>query len=196
MLVILALWRSSAMKRRDLLLLLASAAATRPLAAQTPPIAVPVVGFLSSASAEGFATLLPAFREGLKEAGYSEGENVAIEYAWAAGKYDQLPAMAAALVQKKVAAIVAAGGAVAALAAKAATATIPIVIAIGDDPIKFGLVASLGHPGGNITGVTLFMGELAPKRLELLAELAPAAALTISQSPQSECRGRSGREPG
>ena len=98
------------MKRRDLLLLLASAAATRPLAAQTPPIAVPVVGFLSSASAEGFATLLPAFREGLKEAGYSEGENVAIEYAWAAGKYDQLPAMAAALVQKKVAAIVAAGG--------------------------------------------------------------------------------------
>src|SRR5436190_21829748 len=184
------------MNRRYLLLLLATAAAARPLAAQTQPIAVPVVGFLSSGSAEGFATLTPPFLEGLKEAGYREGENVAIEYAWAAGKYDQLPSMAADLVQKKVSAIVATGGAVAASAAKAATSTIPIVIAIGDDPVKFGLVGSLGRPGGNITGVTLFMGELAPKRLELLAELAPAAALTISQSPQSECRGRSGREPG
>src|SRR5947209_929357 len=143
MLVILALWRSSPMKRRDLLLLLASAAAARPLAAQTPPTAVPVVGFLSSASAEGFATLLPPFRDGLKQAGYREGENLTIEYAWAAGKYDQLPDMAAELVQKKVAAIVAMGGAVAALAAKGATSVIPIVIAIGDDPVKFGIVTSL-----------------------------------------------------
>jgi putative ABC transport system substrate-binding protein len=146
---------------------------------------MPVVGFLSGASAEGFATLLPAFREGLKQAGYREGENVTIEYAWAAGKYDQLPGMAADMAQKKVTAIVAAGGAVAALAAKAATTTIPIVIAIGDDPVKFGLVGSLGHPGGNITGVTLFMGELAPKRLELLAELLPAAALTMLVNPHN-----------
>ena len=185
MLVVLALWRSSPMNRRDLLLLLASAAAARPLAAQTPPTAVPVIGFLSSGSAEGFATLTPPFLEGLKEAGYREGENVAIEYAWAAGKYDQLPSMAADLVQKKVSAIVATGGAVAASAAKAATSTIPIVIAIGDDPVKFGLVGSLGRPGGNITGVTLFMGELAPKRLELLAELAPAAALTMLVNPHN-----------
>jgi putative ABC transport system substrate-binding protein len=173
------------MRRRDLLVLLASATGARPLAAQTPRTAVPVVGFLSSASAEGFATLLPAFREGLKQAGYREGEDVTIEYAWAAGKYDQLPGMAADLVQKKVMAIVAAGGAVAALAAKGATSTIPIVIAIGDDPVKFGLVGSLGHPGGNITGVTLFMGELAPKRLELLAELLPAAALTMLVNPHN-----------
>jgi putative ABC transport system substrate-binding protein len=173
------------MRRRDLLVLLASAAGACPLAAQTPRPAMPVVGFLSGASAEGFATLLPAFREGLKQAGYREGENVAIEYAWAAGKYDQLPGMAADMAQKKVTAIVAAGGAVAALAAKAATTTIPIVIAIGDDPVKFGLVGSLGHPGGNITGVTLFMGELAPKRLELLAELLPAAALTMLVNPHN-----------
>ncbi len=173
------------MRRRDVLVLLASAAVARPLAAQTPRTAVPVVGFLSGASAEGFATLLPAFREGLKEAGYREGENVAIEYAWAAGKYDALPGMATDLVQKKVSAIVAAGGAVAALAAKAATPTIPIVIAVGDDPVKFGLVTSLGRPGGNITGVTLFMGELAPKRLQLLAELLPTAALTMLVNPHN-----------
>ena len=171
-----------------MLVLLASAAVARPLAAQTPRTAVPVVGFLSGASAEGFATLLPAFREGLKEAGYREGENVAIEYAWAAGKYDALPGMATDLVQKKVSAIVAAGGAVAALAAKAATPTIPIVIAIGDDPVKFGLVTSLGRPGGNITGVTLFMGELAPKRLQLLAELLPTAALTMLVNPTTRMR--------
>jgi putative ABC transport system substrate-binding protein len=176
------------MRRRDLLVLLAGAAGAagaRPLAAQTPRTAVPVLGLLSSASAEGFATLLPAFREGLKEAGYREGENVTVEYAWAAGKYDQLPGMAADLVQKQVAAIVAMGGAVAALAAKAATSTIPIVIVIGDDPVKFGLVGSLGRPGGNITGVTLFMGELAPKRLQLLAELLPAAALTMLVNPHN-----------
>jgi len=173
------------MRRRDVLVLLASAAVARPLAAQTPRTAVPVVGFLSGASAEGFATLLPAFREGLKEAGYREGENVAIEYAWAAGKYDALPGMATDLVQKKVSAIVAAGGAVAGLAAKAATPTNQIVIAIGDDPVKFGLVTSLGRPGGNITGVTLFMGELAPKRLQLLAELLPTAALTMLVNPHN-----------
>jgi ABC-type uncharacterized transport system substrate-binding protein len=173
------------MRRRDLLVLLASATGMRPLAAQTPRAAVPVVGFLSSASAEGFATLLPVFREGLKEAGYREGENVVIEYAWAAGKYDELPGMATNLVQKNVAAIVAMGGAVAGLAAKAATSTIPIVLAIGDDPVEFGLVGSLGRPGGNITGVTLFMGELAPKRLELLAELLPAATLTMLVNPHN-----------
>src|SRR5256885_8059709 len=158
------------MDRRDLLLLLATAAAARPLAAQTPPIAVPVVGFLSSGSAEGFATLTPPFLEGLKEAGYREGENMAIEYAWAAGKYDQLPNMAADLVQKKVSAIVATGGAVAASPANAATSTIPIVIAIGDDPVQFWLVGSLGRPGGNITGVTLFLGALVPQRPGMIGE--------------------------
>ncbi len=134
---------------------------------------------MSSASADGFANVLPAFRDGLKQAGYRDGENVVIEYAWAAGKYDQLPAMAADLVRRNVAVIVAAGGAVAALAAKGATSTIPIVIAIGDDPVKFGLVTSLARPGGDITGVTLFMGELVPKRVELLAELMPMATLVF-----------------
>jgi putative ABC transport system substrate-binding protein len=136
------------MNRRDLLLLLATAAAARPLAAQTPPIAVPVVGFLSSGSAEGFATLTPPFLEGLKEAGYREGENVAIEYAWAAGKYDQLPSMAADLVQKKVSAIVATGGAVAASAAKAATSTIPIVIATATTRSSLGWSAASADPAG------------------------------------------------
>jgi putative tryptophan/tyrosine transport system substrate-binding protein len=193
------------MRRRDLLILLASAAHApgRPARGQQRPM--PVIGFLSSGSAEGFATLLQAFREGLKRAGYSEGDNVAIDYVWAAGRYEQLPALAADLVGKKPVVIAAAGGAVAALAAKRATSTIPIVMAVGDDPVRFGLVGSLARPEANITGITLFMAELTPKRLELLTELLPDAALAMLSNPQNpnavheaadarDAAARSGRE--
>jgi putative tryptophan/tyrosine transport system substrate-binding protein len=171
------------MKRRDLLISLAGAGLAWPARAQQP--AMPVVGFLSSASAEAFAALVPVWRDGLKEAGYVEGRNVAIEFAWAAGEYDKLPGLAEELVHRPVAVIVAAGGAVAALAAKGATTTIPIVIAIGDDPVEYGLVGSYRRPGGNITGVTLFMATLTPKRLEFLSEVAPTASLAIVINPRN-----------
>ena len=173
------------MNRRNLLVSLAVAGIVwaPPTGAQQP--AMPVIGFLSSASAESFAPLVAAFRDGLKEAGYVEGQNVAIEFRWAAGQYDKLPALAEDLARRQVAVIVAAGGAVAALAAKNATSTIPIVISIGDDPVKYGLVTGLSHPDGNITGVTLFMAELTPKRLELLSEMAPAARLAMLINPRN-----------
>jgi putative ABC transport system substrate-binding protein len=155
------------MNRRELLVLLASSRLGWPAPAHAEQKPMPIVGFLSSASAEGFAPILPAFRRGLEEAGYVERRNVAIEFAWAAGQYDKLPAMAEDFVRRKVAVIVASGGAVAGLAAKEATSTIPIVLTIGDDPIKYGLVTSLSRPGGNITGVTLFMDALTPKRLRI-----------------------------
>jgi putative ABC transport system substrate-binding protein len=145
--------------------------------------ATAVIGYLGSASAEAFAPMVAAFRQGLQEAGYVEGRNVAIEFAWAAGQYDKLPAMANEFVRRQVAVIVASGGAVAGLAAKQATSTIPIVLTIGDDPIKYGLVTSLSHPGANITGITLFMEALTPKRLEILSEAAPAAPLAIVINP-------------
>jgi putative ABC transport system substrate-binding protein len=173
------------MNRRNLLIVLAGAGIVRPPLAGAQQPAMPLVGFLSSASAEGFASILPAFRDGLKEGGYAEGRNVAIEFAWAAGQYDKLPALAEDLVRRQVAVMVAAGGAVAALAAKGATSTIPIVISIGDDPVKYGLVTSLSHPGGNITAVTLFMDALTPKRLEFLSELAPAAPLAMMINPRN-----------
>jgi putative ABC transport system substrate-binding protein len=173
------------MNRRNLLVLLAGAGLAWPSPAGAQQPAMPVIGFLSSASAEGFASLVPAFRDGLKDAGYVEGRNVAIEFAWAAGQYDKLPALAEDLVRRPVAVIVAAGGAVAALAAKGATTNIPIVIAIGDDPVQYGLVGSYSRPGGNITGVTLFMATLTPKRLEFLSEVAPTAALAIVINPRN-----------
>lgn len=172
------------MRRRDLVTLLAAASCARPFLAEAQQKPV-VIGFLSSASPEGFAAILPSFRDGLKQEGFTEGENLKIEYAWAYGNYDKLPELAADLVARKVAVIAAAGGAVAALAAKAATSAIPVVFAIGDDPLKFGVVDNLGHPGGNVTGVTLFMGELTPKRMALLAELAPAAKLAILTNPRN-----------
>ena len=168
------------MRRREIISLLGGTAASvllRPRAARAQQRALPVVGFLSTASPDSYAIRLHAFRQGFKDAGYVEGQNVAIEYRWAEGQNNRLPVLAAELVHRQVDLIVAGGGTPSAVAAKAATVAIPIVFEVATDPVKIGFVARLDKPGGNLTGVANLNVEIGPKRLELMHELLPSVTV-------------------
>jgi ABC-type uncharacterized transport system substrate-binding protein len=185
---------SDQIKRRAFITLLGGAAAAWPLAARAQQASVPAIGFLSSLAHSDLGLVIPGFHEGLNEAGLVEGRNVAIEYRWAGGDYQRLPAMAADLVNRKVTVIAAISGTPAALAAKAATTTIPIVFAIGGDPVAPGLVTSLNRPGGNVTGASFYTAPLVTKRLDLARELVPEgsviALLINPRNPPSVEEGR------
>jgi putative ABC transport system substrate-binding protein len=173
------------MRRREFMALLGGTAVAWPLAVRAQQAAMPVIGVLSGRSLDDSKEFVEAFGKGLTEAGFFEQRNVAIEYRWAANQVDRLPTLAAELVHRQVAVILAVGGVPPAQAAKAATSTIPIVFIIGGDPVKLGLVATLSQPGGNVTGVTILSGALTAKRLELLRELRPQASVACLMNPSS-----------
>jgi putative tryptophan/tyrosine transport system substrate-binding protein len=176
--------------RRELIMLIGGAATAWPLAARAQRAAMPVIGFLNAASPDGYVERLRGFRQGLKDEGFVEGENVSVEYRWAENEVHRVAAMAAELVRRQVAVIVATGGNAATAAAKAATTTIPILFVTPDDPVGLGLVASLARPGGNLTGINFLGGELGSKRLELLRDLVPATArVAVLVNPASAAAG-------
>jgi putative tryptophan/tyrosine transport system substrate-binding protein len=172
------------MRRREFITLLGGAAAW-PVATRAQQPGMPVIGFLSSLSQNDLGLVIPGFLQGLNGAGFIEGRSIAIEYRWAEGVYQRLPALAGDLVNRKVAVIAAISGTPAALAAKAATTTIPIVFAIGGDPVAPGLVASLNRPGGNVTGVSFYNSPVVTKRLDLARELVPDGSVALLRNPDN-----------
>ena len=180
------------MRRREFITILGGAAAVWPVGARAQQKGVPLIGFLNTQSADSFSHLVAGFQQGLREAGFLEGQNIQIEYRWAEGRYDRLPELANDLVHRGIAVLVATGGEPAALAAKGSTQTIPIVFLIGGDPVRIGLVSGMNRPGGNVTGATLLSTEVEVKRLGLLKELLPKAnliaALINPDFPLAEAR--------